>query len=32
MSELGFFGTAIAWLFYAISLVVQFFVVGLQLH
>jgi hypothetical protein len=30
MSTVGFFGTIIAWIFYGISLLMQFFVVGAQ--
>jgi hypothetical protein len=30
MSTLGIFGTIIAWIFYGISLIMQFFVVGAQ--
>jgi hypothetical protein len=30
MSALGFFGQLIAWLFYGVSLIVQYFVVGAQ--
>lgn len=32
MSILGPVGTVIAWFFYGITMILQYFVVGLQLH